>query len=292
MEEKYKDTLFRHYFNNKEHLLSTLNALLGTNATDPNEIKINTLDGIFFDKVKNDISCEFRGRYLILIEHQSTLNYNMPLRCLFYVSELYKNIIEPDKEKLFHTGMINLPRPEFFVLYNGNRKAPAIQTLKLSDAFKDKNDINLELIVKQYNINEGYNESLINKSVDLKFYCTFVNRVKYNSNLGMPKDEAVHEAYRYCYDLGLQIEYLEKCRQELGGMYWFEYDPELAKKAIRNEAFAEGKAEGKAEGRVEGRLEEKFSMVKSLLTVGTPMEFIIKATGWTEEQILKAAEQN
>ena len=97
MEEKYKDTLFRHYFNNKEHLLSTLNALLGTNATDPNEIKINTLDGIFFDKVKNDISCEFRGRYLILIEHQSTLNYNMPLRCLFYVSELYKNIIEPDK---------------------------------------------------------------------------------------------------------------------------------------------------------------------------------------------------
>ena len=288
MEVKYKDTLFRHYFNNKEHLLSPLNALLGTNATDPNEIKINTLDGIFFDKIKNDISCEFRGRYLILIEHQSTINYNMPLRCLFYVTELYKNIIEPDKEKLFHKEIVKLPRPEFFVLYNGSKKAPAIQTLKLSDAFKDNTEINLELVVKQYNINEGYNEELINKSEDLKFYCTFVNRVKYNIAEGNNRDESVREAYKYCYELGLQTEYLKKYKQELSGMYWFEYDSELAEKAMRKEVFDEGKAEGKAEG----RLEEKFSMVKNLINVGTPMKFIIKATGWTEEQILKAAEQN
>ena len=43
-------------------------------------------------------------------------------------------------------------------------------------------------------------------------------------------------------------------------------------------------AEGKAEG--------KFEMVKNLLNVGTPIEFIIKATGWSEEQILKAVQGN
>ena len=288
MEEKYKDTLFRRYFNDKNHLLSALNALLGTDATDPNEITINTLDGIFFDKVKNDISCEFRGRYLVLIEHQSTINYNMPLRCLFYVSELYKNIVEPNKEKIFQTGMMKLPCPEFFVLYNGNRKVSAVQTMKLSEAFKDNENINLELIVKQYNINEGYNEELISKSKDLKFYCTFINRVKYNKNLGMSKEEAIHEAYRFCYTLDLQIDFLENYKQELGGMYWFEYDPKSVEKAIRNDAFAEGEAKGE----IKGRLAEKLTMVKNLITIGTPMEFIIKATGWTEEQILKAVEQN
>ena len=90
MAEKYKDTLFRHYFNNPKHLLSPLNAFLGTDATDPNEIKINTLDGIFFDKVKNDISCEFRDRYLVLIEHQSTINENMPVRMLMYAAMIYR----------------------------------------------------------------------------------------------------------------------------------------------------------------------------------------------------------
>ena len=36
----------------------------------------------------------------------------------------------------------------------------------------------------------------------------------------------------------------------------------------------------------------KFEMVKNLLNVGTPIEFIIKATGWSEDQILKATQSN
>lgn len=123
-EPRYRDSLFRSYFNDKERLLSLVNALLNTDATDPNEIEINTLDGVFFDEFKNDISCIFRGRFLVLIEHQSTINKNMPLRCLFYVAELYKQIVEPYKDKTYKTKMIKLPQPEFFVLYNGYKQTP------------------------------------------------------------------------------------------------------------------------------------------------------------------------
>ena len=298
-ENKYKDTMFRSFFGDRAHLLSMLNAFLGTNATDYNEIKINTLDGLFFDKVKNDISCIFRDRYLVIIEHQSTINNNMPLRCLFYVSELYKSIVKPYSKDIYKKRMIELPQPEFFVLYNGNEKLEEQQTLRLSDSFNsDKN--NLELIVKLYNINKGNNLELINKSEDLKFYCTFVNRVKYNKSCGMSQNNAIDEAYRYCMDQNLMIDYLREYREELSNMYWFEYDPELAKQARLEEAYdeglelgrEEGRKEGIAEGRAEDETEKMLEMVKNLIMVGTPMNFIVKATGWTEEQILKVAEQN
>ncbi len=45
----------------------------------------------------------------------------------------------------------------------------------------------------------------------------------------------------------------------------------------------QGRAEGRAEGLIEGRVE----MLKNLLAAGTPIEYIIKATGWTKEQILQ-----
>ena len=40
----------------------------------------------------------------------------------------------------------------------------------------------------------------------------------------------------------------------------------------------------------QGRVKEKLSLVKNLLAVQTPIEFIVKATGWNEEKILKLAE--
>ena len=319
MEKKYKDTLFRCCFSERENLLSLLNALLDTNETNPDEITINTLDGLFFDENgKNDVSCTFKDKYLILIEHQSTLNYNMPMRCLFYVTELYKQIIEPYKDNRFNFKNMEMFRPEFLVLYNGTRKAPAIQTLRLSDSFKGSGGVNLELIVNQYNINSGYNEELLSKSSSLKFYCTFVERVKFNKTKGFNLIDAIHEAYDYCWNQSLMRDFLNKYRRELGGMYWFEYDPEAAKKfdidkfieeekaEVRAKAQAEGLAEGRAEGRAEGHAKglaegliegeakgetkKMLEMVKNFLAVGTPIEFIIKATGWTEEQILKTSE--
>ena len=116
----------------------------------------------------------------------------------------------------------------------------------------------------------------------------------------MSQNNAIDEAYRYCMDQNLMIDYLREYREELSNMYWFEYDPELAKQARLEEAYdeglelgrEEGRKEGIAEGRAEDETEKMLEMVKNLIMVGTPMNFIVKATGWTEEQILKVAEQN
>ncbi len=57
-----------------------------------------------------------------------------------------------------------------------------------------------------------------------------------------------------------------------------EYSAKIHEKSIREESERKGRAEGRADGITE--------MVKNFLAVGTPIEYIQKASGWTEDQIL------
>ncbi len=51
------------------------------------------------------------------------------------------------------------------------------------------------------------------------------------------------------------------------------------------EGLVEGRAEGLAKGRAEGRSETLVEDAKNLLSIGTPIESIMKATGLSEEEI-------
>ena len=51
------------------------------------------------------------------------------------------------------------------------------------------------------------------------------------------------------------------------------------------EGLVEGRAEGLAKGRAEGRSETLVEVAKNLLSIATPIESIMKATGLSEEEI-------
>ena len=105
--KRYRDTVFRSYFNDADRLLTLCNALLNTDYQDTAAIQINTLEGTFFDRQKNDLSCKIGDNFLVLIEHQSSINENMPFRCLSYVAELMNNLVV-NKRKLYHKALISL----------------------------------------------------------------------------------------------------------------------------------------------------------------------------------------
>ena len=109
---QYRDSVFRAYFNAPARLLSLCNAVLGTDYRDVEKLRLNTLEGIFFDNQKNDISCVLEDNFLVLIEHQTSVNNNMPFRCLSYVAELLNNLVV-DKDRLYHKALI--PGDEFTV---------------------------------------------------------------------------------------------------------------------------------------------------------------------------------
>ena len=82
---KYKDTIFRMLFKEKENLLSLYNAVNGTSYVDTDGLEITTLQDAVYMNYKNDVSFVFDFE-LNLYEHQSTVNPNMPLRDLIYVT--------------------------------------------------------------------------------------------------------------------------------------------------------------------------------------------------------------
>ena len=79
---QYQDSLFRMYFNDEMRLRELAGALHGKAYAAEERLEIVTLEGTFLSQIKNDVSFLLAGRYLIFLEHQSTPNENMPLRCL------------------------------------------------------------------------------------------------------------------------------------------------------------------------------------------------------------------
>ncbi len=71
---------------------------------------------------------------LHLYEDQSTINPNMPLRFLHYISKEYEGLVE--SRKLYGNTPVKLQTPYFTVFYNGTKKYPERLILKLSDLYK------------------------------------------------------------------------------------------------------------------------------------------------------------
>ena len=236
--KKYRDSVFRDYFNDEERLLSLCNAILGTNYQDSEKLSINTLEGIFFDNQKNDISCVIENNFLVLIEHQTSVNNNMPFRCLSYVAELLNNLVE-NKDRLYHKALIQFPRPKFFVLYDGDAKEPLEREMRLSDAFGGDNSA-LELIVTALNINFGLNQPLLLKCQYLREYSTLVGKVKEGIRAGLTRKEAISRAVKFCLDNGLMKGYLEENSKEVFNMLALQWEQD---KAIRA-SYEDGRDEG------------------------------------------------
>lgn len=69
-------------------------ALYDTNYPPGTPVDINTIQEALYMVKKNDISFTIANTYLVISEHQSTINYNMPLRDLWYIAEIYRKMVD------------------------------------------------------------------------------------------------------------------------------------------------------------------------------------------------------
>ena len=236
--KQYRNSVFCSYFNEPKRLLSLCNAVLGTKYTDATKLKINTLEGMFFDDQKNDISCTIEEHFLVLIEHQTSVNNNMPFRCLSYVAELLNKLVE-DKQKIYRKSLIKFPAPKFFVLYDGNEAEPLKRKMKLSDAF-DGDSTSLELVVTAYNINSGLNQSLLKKCSYLDNYSILVGKVKEGIKAGLTRRDAIANAVKFCLSNNIMKGYLEFHSEEVFNMLALQWDKDSAIKASFDDGVETG----------------------------------------------------
>ncbi|MBP3620431.1 MAG: hypothetical protein J6J16_01570 [Lachnospiraceae bacterium] len=234
---RYKDTVFRMLFSDKKELLALYNGINDTYYDNPDELIITTLKNAIYMSMKNDVSCVIDMR-LNLYEHQSTVNPNIPLRDLDYVSRTYSSLYKD--EDIYSPKLIKLPNPKFIVFYNGVDKQPPIREMRLSDAYVHKVERpSLELIVTQININPGYNEELMEKCKTLKEYMLYVELVRvYQKDMSL--EEAVKRAVDECIRNGILADFLKKNKAEVISMSLFEYDEKLHEKTMREIGREEG----------------------------------------------------
>ena len=115
----YKDRLFRMIFNDREKLLELYNAMNDTDYTDASELQIVTLENAIYMSMKNDVAYVLHDE-LFLYEQQSTKNANMPLRCLFYVSDSYSALVR-DKN-IYGRNCSGFRRLRLWSFITGNRR--------------------------------------------------------------------------------------------------------------------------------------------------------------------------
>lgn len=199
-------------FHEKKALLELYNAVSGKHYTDSELLEINTLENAIYMAMQNDVSFMI-GLRLSLYEHQSTFNPNLPLRYLFYISDLYSGMI--DKNKLYGSRKILIPPPEFVIFYNGIQDQPDRRILRLSDLYSIRDQhCKLELEAVMLNINLGHNPALMNACTMLHQYAEYTDRVRrYTKTMSL--EDAVEHAITECIHEGILKSFLEKNRAEV-----------------------------------------------------------------------------
>ena len=220
----------------------------GSDLPFDTHVKITTLENVLFTDRRNDIAFILDDKIVILIEHQSSINENMPLRLLIYLARVYEKLI--DNDAVYKSKLLKIPRPDFIVLYNGTDSFPDEKRLCLSDAYKEHPEAlagfggRLELEVRVVNINEGRNDSIVRKCEALSGYVRFVGKVRENLNTVSDLTIAITKAVDVCIKEGILSDFLKSHSSEVLNMLTAEWNAERARKIWEQEAREEGREEG------------------------------------------------
>ncbi len=292
----HKDTVFVDLFAKdetaKQNFRSLYRALYNIELDDDAKINSVHIENVLYTNMVNDVSYILEDRIIFLAEHQSTINENMPLRCLSYIERLYGQLVKM-KER-YKKDAIKIPTPEFYVFYNGREDYPVTKTLKLSDAFKQKNKkIKLEIIVEVININLDKRNKILDRCTPLREYSQFIESVRRNT--AIDPENGFEKAIEQCMANGILKDYLERKSKEVRNMLTAEYDYEMDIAVQREEAMMHGIKQGRQEGMQQGKLEgmqegenkRNSAIVLNMVSKGFDMQTISECTDLDISEVQK-----
>lgn len=253
---EYKSSAFTAYFSEPENAANLYRALAHSPNIKASDIVYRTLEGVMFLARKNDMAFTIRDKVLVIGEHQSTVNLNMPLRSAIYYGRTMELLIP--SESMYRTSLTKIPTPEFYMFYNGQAAQPAEKLLRLSDAYLEKtNTPMLELTVRMININLSVNHALLKESSALYEYSFFIQSIRDRVNAGFPRDEAIADAMNFCISEGIMTDFISRHGSEVRNMLYtqFNWDDALrvAKEEMREEMAEEIREE------ITEKIREEFS---------------------------------
>ena len=247
-----KDSVFRDLFGDRKYALQLYQAI-HPEDTDVTEADIGnvTIKNIFTDREYNDLGMIVREKLLLMLEVQSSWTMNIIIRIFLYLAHTWNEYIESSGQNRYGSKKLVVPKPEFYVIYSGDRKTRP-EWIRLSEEFFEGNKEYLEVNVKVlYGDGKG---DIISQYVD--FTKVYNEQVR---GYGKTR-EAVLNTIRICKDRDVLREYLSGREKEVINIMMGLFDQEKAVEQFGNEKKEEGRSEGRLEGKLEGKMEAAINM--------------------------------
>ena len=177
---------------------------------------------------------------LALFEQQSSWNPNMHLRGLLYFAAEYAGWLARHKKDVHSGGLVKIPAPDYYVLYNGTAERQEREELRLSDAF-EKPAEGYEWTAHVVNVNAGHNTAILDRCELLGEYADFIADTRQKQQKGLSPRAAIDAAVDACIQRdGKLAEFMRKHKAEVNGMYLFGVDFEkIHREAMKEEARKE-----------------------------------------------------
>lgn len=267
-----KDSVFTNLFSDPKYLLQLYKALHpeDLDATEENISNV-TIQNILLDQSYNDLGFQVGTRLVVLVEAQSSWTVNIVLRSLMYLTQTWQKYIQNTGQNVYGSKKVELPRPELYVIYTGNRKIRP-KSLRLSKEFWGGDECAVEVKVKM--IYDGEKGDIISQ------YVSFTRIYNEQIKLHGRTREAVLETIRICRDRNILKDYLESREQEVVNIMMTLFDEEYILKTYieQEKRDAAEEAERKAK-------EAAKETARKLYQKGTSVADIADAMSLTEEEI-------
>lgn len=160
---------------------------------------------------------------VILTEAQSTWSVNIIIRVLLYLVQTYHDYLVQTKQPLYTSKQVQIPEPELYVIYTGERQERPTEISLSKEFFCGKEcavDVKVKIIYDGTVSEETGEGDIINQYVIFTKVCN--EQVKL---YGKTK-KAILETIRICKDRNVLREYLESREKEVVDIMMVLYDQE------------------------------------------------------------------
>ena len=229
-----KASLFTDLFGTRENLLKLYRVFHpeDTEAT-VDDLENITINNVMVNDLYNDLGFQVRNRLIVLVEAQSTWSENIVIRALLYLAETWQKWFDDQGQDLYGSKRVDIPEPELYVVYTGDRKEHP-ETIRLSEAFFGGKETAVDVTVKMlYGSGQG---DILDQ------YVTFTKIFDEQRRLLGRTREAILETIQICKDRNVLKEYLSSHEQEVVSIMLTLYDEKQIMKnhdaAIRQQGLA------------------------------------------------------
>lgn len=218
MKRTIKDSVFTDLFQNKKYLLQLYKSLHPEDDVTEDDLTDVTIKNVLTDNIYNDLGFVVEDRLMIFVEAQSSVwTVNIIVRALMYLAQTWHDYFERTKQNLYKSKKVQMPMPEIYVLYTGERKTRPSEIF-LSQEFFDGKECGIDVRVKM--IYDGKEGDIINQYVLFTKICN--EQMKEHGRTR----KAVMEAIRICKDRDVLREYLSNRESEVVSIMMVLYDEE------------------------------------------------------------------